>query len=113
MNDAQTWTLIGAFTAFVFGALTLTGTLTMRTVKSEIAGVRGEFAGFRGEFAGIRGEIAGLEGRISAQIERLDGRITVLDTKVDALAESTDRRLTHLESDVAVIKQHLFGAPAA
>jgi hypothetical protein len=42
VTEPQVWTMIGVFTALMFGMLTTVSTLFVRVIRSEIAGLRGE-----------------------------------------------------------------------
>ncbi|MFB7845222.1 hypothetical protein [Microbacterium sp. NPDC056052] len=68
MNDAQTWTMIGAFTALMFGMMTIVSTLFIRVLRAEIGGLRSE-----------------VNGRLDAMNTRMDG----LDRDVQALVKRT------------------------
>ncbi len=68
MNDAQIWTMIGAFTALMFGMLTVVSTLFVRVVRAEIGGLRSE-----------------MNGRFDVMSTRMDG----LDRDVQALVKRT------------------------
>ena len=60
---------------------------------------------------------ARLEAKIEATRDSLDVKIDGVEerltTRIDALADVTDHRLTALETDMTIIKQHLLGRPAA
>ncbi len=45
MTEPQVWTMIGVFTALMFGMLTTVSTLFVRVVRSEVSGLRGELGG--------------------------------------------------------------------
>ena len=45
MTEPQVWVLIGVFAAAIFGMLTITSTLFVRVIRSEIGGLRGEMHG--------------------------------------------------------------------
>lgn len=68
MNDAQIWTMIGAFTALMFGMLTVVSTMFLRVVRSEIGGLRNE---------------------MNARFDGMDKRIDGLDRDVQALVKHT------------------------
>jgi len=82
MNDAQIWTMIGAFTALMFGMLTVVSTLFVRVVRAEIGGLRSEMNGRFGEMNGRFGEV---NARFDAMNARMDG----LDRDVQALVKRT------------------------
>lgn len=79
MNDAQIWTMIGAFTALMFGMLTVVSTLFIRVVRAEIGGLRGE----------LHSEIGGLRTEMNARFDIMDAKLKGLDTEVHALVKHT------------------------
>lgn len=90
MNDAQIWTMIGAFTALMFGMLTVVSTLFIRVVRAEISGLRHELRGEIGELRGeIRGEITGLRMEMSSRFDTMDSKLKGLDVEVHALVKHT------------------------
>ncbi len=104
MDTAQIWTMIGAFTALMFGTLTVISTMFVRVLRSEIGGLRGEMngrfdavnaridgeiGGLRGEMNGLRGEIGGLRGEMNARFDTMNHRIDGLDRGVQALVTRT------------------------
>jgi hypothetical protein len=66
---------------------------------------------------GLDAKIDGVEQRLSARIDgtdaKIDGVEQRLDAKIDALAKLTEAQLRPLQEDVSLIKQRLFGQPAA
>lgn len=62
MNDAQIWTMIGAFAALMFGMMTVVSTLFIRVVRAEIGGLRHE----------MNGQIGGLRAEMNARFDGLD-----------------------------------------
>lgn len=62
MNDAQIWTMIGAFAALMFGMMTVVSTLFNRVVRAEIGGLRHE----------MNGQIGGLRAEMNARFDGLD-----------------------------------------
>lgn len=42
VTEPQVWTMIGVFTALMFGMLTAVSTLFVRVIRSEISGLRRE-----------------------------------------------------------------------
>jgi len=68
MNDAQIWTMIGAFTALMLGMMTIVSTLFIRVLRAEIGGLRSE-----------------VNGRLDAMNTRMDG----IDRDVQALVKRT------------------------
>lgn len=75
MNDAQIWTMIGAFTALMFGTLTVVSTLFVRVLRAEIGGLRGEM---NARFDAV-----------NAHIDAVDSRIDALDRDVQAIVKRT------------------------
>ena len=77
MNDAQIWTMIGCFTALMFGMLTVVSTLFIRVVRTEIGGLRGE----------MNAQIAGLRGEMNARFDAVNTRIDGLDRDMQAVVK--------------------------
>ena len=86
MNDAQIWTMIGAFTALMFGMLTVVSTLFVRVVRAEIGGLRSEM---NGQLGGLRSEMNGRFGEVNARFDAMNARIDGLDRDVQALIKRT------------------------
>lgn len=103
MNDAQIWTMIGAFTALMFGVLSVMSTLFVRVLRAEIGGLRNEmnaqFSGFRGE---VNGQIDGFRGEVNAQIDGLRG-------EMNARFDTMSTRIDGLDRDVQAIVKRTFG----
>lgn len=70
MNDAQIWTMIGAFTALMFGMLTVVSTLFTRVVRAEIGGLRSEM---NGRFDVMNARMDGLDRDVQALVKRTFG----------------------------------------
>ena len=68
MNDAQIWRMIGAFTALMFGMLTVVSTLFIRVLRAEIGGLRSE---------------------MNARFDTTDTKLAGLDVEVHALVKHT------------------------
>ena len=64
MTEPQVWTMIGVFTALMFGMLTTVSTLFVRVIRSEIGGLRGE---------------------MKARFEAVDSRFDGMNVKFDNL----------------------------
>ncbi len=77
MNDAQIWTMIGCFTALMFGMLTVVSTLFIRVVRTEIGGLRGE----------MNAQIGGLRGEMNARFDAVNTRIDGLDRDMQAVVK--------------------------
>ncbi len=77
MNDAQIWTMIGCFTALMFGMLTVVSTLFVRVVRAEIGGLRGE----------MNAQIGGLRGEMNARFDAVNTRIDGLDRDMQAVVK--------------------------
>ncbi|MDR2321782.1 MAG: hypothetical protein LBE60_09055 [Microbacterium sp.] len=75
MNDAQIWTMIGAFTALMLGMMTIVSTLFIRVLRAEIGGLRSE----------VNGRLGEMNGRLDTMNTRMDG----LDRDVQALVKRT------------------------
>ncbi|MGM1017214.1 MAG: hypothetical protein ACQEW8_06730 [Actinomycetota bacterium] len=82
MNDAQIWTMIGAFIALMFGMLTVVSTLFVRILRTEIGGLRGEMTA---RFDAVNARFDAVNTRIDAMSTRIDG----LDRDVQALVKRT------------------------
>jgi len=70
MNDAQIWTMIGAFTALMFGMLTVVSSLFVRVVRTEIGGLRSEM---NARFDTVNTRIDGLDRDMRAVVKRTFG----------------------------------------
>ncbi|MDY0985281.1 hypothetical protein SOM10_15385 [Microbacterium sp. CFBP9023] len=77
MNDAQIWTMIGCFTALMFGMLTVVSTLFIRVVRTEIGALRGE----------MNAQIGGLRGEMNARFDAVNTRIDGLDRDMQAVVK--------------------------
>ena len=88
LTEPQIWTMIGVFTALMFGMLTLVSTLFVRVVRSEVGGLRGE----------LLGEIGGLRAEMRARFEAVDARFDAVNLKIDGL-----------DRDVQLLMRREFG----
>ncbi|WP_060927563.1 hypothetical protein [Microbacterium hydrocarbonoxydans] len=79
MNDAQIWTMIGAFTALMFGMLTVVSSLFVRVVRTEIGGLRSE----------MNAQIGGLRSEMNARFDTVNTRIDGLDRDMQAVVKRT------------------------
>ncbi len=79
MNDAQIWTMIGCFTALMFGMLTVVSTLFIRVVRTEIGGLRGE----------MNAQIGGLRHEMNARFDAVNTRIDGLDRDMQGVVKRT------------------------
>ena len=79
MNDAQIWTMVGAFTALMFGMLTVVSPLFVRVVRSEIGGLRSE----------MNGQLGGLRSEMNARFDAVNVRMDGIDRDVQALVKRT------------------------
>lgn len=75
MTEPQVWTLIGVFTAAIFGVLTLGFAALRSELRNAINGLRGE----------LLGEIHALSARVEAGFETVNQRIDYLDRDVQFL----------------------------
>lgn len=64
VTEPQVWTMIGVFTALMFGMLTTVSTLFVRVVRAEIGGLRSE---------------------MNARFETVDARFDSVHSKIDGL----------------------------
>lgn len=79
VTEPQVWTMIGVFTALMFGMMTTVSTLFVRIVRSEIGGLRGEM---NGQVGGLRGEMIGQIGGLRAE---MNARFDAVHVKIDGL----------------------------
>lgn len=70
LNDAQIWTMIGAFTALMFGMLAVVSTLFVRVLRAEINGLRSEM---NARFDAVNVRIDGLDRDVQAIVKRTFG----------------------------------------
>lgn len=82
MNDAQIWTMIGAFTALMLGMLTVVSTLFIRVVRAEIGSLRSEM---NGRFEAVTSRFDVVDARFDAVNTRIEG----IDRDVQALVKRT------------------------
>lgn len=75
LTEPQVWTMLGVFTALMFGMLTTVSTLFVRVVRSEIGGLRGE----------MNGQIGGLRAEMNARFDAVHVKIDGLDRDVQLL----------------------------
>jgi hypothetical protein len=132
VTEPQVWTMIGVFTALMFGMLTVVSTLFVRVVRSEIGGVRAELVGTRGELegqiGGLRGEmnasIGGLRSELNAQIgglreemnaqigglrEEMNAQIGGLRGEMNARFDAVHVKIDGLDRDVQLLMNREFG----
>lgn len=67
MTEPQVWTMIGVFTALMFGMLTTVSTLFVRVVRAEIGGLRGEI---NARFDSVHLKIDGLDRDVQLLMRR-------------------------------------------
>lgn len=82
MTEPQTWTMIGAFIALMFGMLTVVSTVFIRVLRAEIGGLRSEMVA---RFASVDARFDAVDSRFEAVNTRIDG----LDRDVQALVKRT------------------------
>lgn len=70
MNDAQIWTMIGAFTALMFGMLAVVSTLFIRVLRAEIGGLRAEM---NGRFDVMNARMDGIDRDVQSLVKRTFG----------------------------------------
>ena len=95
LTEPQIWTMIGVFTALMFGMLTLVSTLFVRVVRSEVGGLRGE----------LLGEIGGLRAEMRARFEAVDAEGRLRNGLLDAVHVKIDG----LDRDVQLLMRREFG----
>ena len=71
LTEPQVWTIIGVFSALMFGMLTLVSTLFVRVVRTEIAGLRSELLG---EMRGLSVKVDGLDRDVQLLMAREFGK---------------------------------------
>ena len=82
LTEPQVWTLIGVFSAAIFGVLTLGFAAVRNEIRSSISGLRGEMLG---EIGGLHGELTSLRAEMNARFDTVDKRIDYLDRDVQYL----------------------------
>lgn len=118
MNEPQVWTLIGVFSAALFGMITLVSTSFTRAIaglrnemSAEFGCVRAEFGSVRAEFESVRREMTAEFGAARSESNGLRNEIRAeidgLRTEINGL----DRRIETLNSDVDALMKHTFGIP--
>lgn len=80
LTEAQTWTMIGAFIALMFGMMTIMSTHITRVMRAEIGGLRAEMIS---RFETVDARFVAVEARFDAVSTRIDG----LDRDVQALVK--------------------------
>jgi hypothetical protein len=117
LTEPQAWTMIGVFTALMFGTLTTVSTLFVRVVRSEIGGLRGEMngqiGGLQGEIGGLQGEIGGLRSEMNGQIsglrQEMNGQIGGLRAEMNARFDAVHVKIDGLDRDVQLLMNREFG----
>ena len=114
MNEPQIWTMIGVFTALMFGMLTIASTLFVRVVRTEIGGLRHELLGeIRGEVGTLRGEIGREFGSIRAEFTAEMGSIrSEIATEFGSIRgelQSLNSKVDGLDRDVQLLMNREFG----
>lgn len=82
VTEPQAWTMIGVFSALMFGTWTIISTLFVRVVRMEIGGLRGEISGLRGE---MMSQSNGLRTEMNARFDAVNVKIDGLDRDVQLL----------------------------
>ncbi len=91
MTEAQTWTVIATLSAALLGMITVVTTVLMRTISTQIGGLRNEMIS---GLNGVRSEMGGLRAEMNARFETVGVRMDSLDRDVQAVASrvfGTDR----------------------
>jgi len=99
MNDAQIWTMIGAFTALMLGMMTVVSTLFIRVVRTEVGGLRNEM---NAQIGGMNSQMDGLRNEMNAQIGGLR-------SEMNARFDAVNTRMDGLDRDVQAIVKRTFG----
>ncbi|MDM4763310.1 hypothetical protein QT381_09855 [Galbitalea sp. SE-J8] len=84
VSDAQTWTALGVFAAFAFGALGVMSTLLVRV---------------------LRADIARLDAKMDARFDTVSARFDAMSARFDGV----DQRFDTLDRDVQALYRHTFG----
>lgn len=71
VTEPQVWTLIGVFTALMFGMFTIVSTLFVRIVRSEIGGLRGAM---NARFDAVHVTMGGLDRDVQLLMSREFGK---------------------------------------
>jgi len=116
LNDAQIWTMIGAFTALMFGTLTVVSTLFVRVVRAEIGSVRTEIGNvkdtLRSEIGSVRdtlrSEIGTVRDSLRSEIGSVRTEVGSLRAEMNTRFEATDRRVEGLDRDVRALMKRAF-----
>lgn len=91
LTEPQTWTMIGAVIALMFGMLTIVSTLFIRILRAEISG--------------LRGEVIGRFDAVDWKFESVNSRFDSVNSRFDAI----DSRIDGLDRDVRALVKHTFG----
>lgn len=86
MTEPQVWTLIGVFATGLFGMMTLTSTMFVRVIKTEIGSVRSEIGSLHNE---LGTESRSLRAEMQAGFKGVHERIDRMDADVNALMKHT------------------------
>jgi hypothetical protein len=81
VTEAQTWTMIGVFTATFIGMLTVVSTLFVHVLRTEVRRLDDKLGGIDKRFDGIDRRLDGIDNRL----DRMDQRIDSLDNVVQVL----------------------------
>lgn len=81
LTEPQVWTLIGVFSAAIFGVLTFGFSALRSEIRSSINGLRGELDGLRGEMDGLRAEMRSGFDAVNQRIDYLDRDVQYLMRK--------------------------------
>lgn len=71
MTEPQIWTMIGVFSALMFGMLTIISTMFVRVVRTEISGLRGELLG---EIGSLNAKVDGIDRDVQLLMAREFGK---------------------------------------
>ena len=82
VTEPQVWTMIGVFSALMFGTWTIISTLFVRVIRTEVGGLRGEISGLRGE---MMSQSNGLRAEMNARFDAVNVKIDGLDRDVQLL----------------------------
>ena len=95
MTEPQTWTMIGAFIALMFGMLTVVSTLFVRVLRAEVGGLRTEMVV---RFESVDRRFEAMDAKFEAKFDAVDARLDSVNTRIDAL-----------DRDVQALVKRTFG----
>lgn len=114
MNEPQIWTLIGVFTAFMLGSLTLLIRQNDRMITSLRGELSARFEGldekFEAKFESMDARFESMDAKFEAKFDAMDAKMAGMDAKLDARLGTIDRRLEDLDKEVANLATRFWGS---